>query len=788
MLKNFIVVTIRNLGRNRLYSIINILGLAVGIACSLLIMLWVTDETSFDSFHPKADRLSQLWVNAEFDGKINSWNSVPLPTYEALKSAHSGIVNTVVADWGGEHLLTVGETRITQDGYWVSEEFLEMFEFPLVVGNAAEVLDDPSSIVISQTLAKSLFGEGDPMGQLIKVDDRSSLKVTGILKDVPQNSSFRFEYLMPWKQRELINPWVVENKTNWGNYSFQVFVELAAPDKHTEVEESIKNMLTEHGETEWPNELFLHPLLKWRLYSNFKDGVPTGGMSDYVQLFTVIAIFILVIACINFMNLSTARSEKRAREVGIRKSLGSGRGQLIAQFIGESVIISFIAYALAILIALLALPAYNDLVNKQLGLDFASPAFWIYSVLVILLTGIISGSYPALYLSGFSPVKTLKGSIKAGKSATTPRKVLVVLQFGFSILLMISTAVIFKQIELVKNRELGYDQENLITVENTADIAKNYQALKLELEQSGYVESVTRSNSAITNIESNNFLGWPGKLESQKVIFTTISTEYDYAKTMGIKVLMGRDFSKEFSTDTAAIVINKAALDLMGLEDPIGTQLDLWGGKRRLIGVVDNVLMGSPYEPVKPMFMIMNPNWIGSITVRLKATDNLQQSLAVVGEIFEKHNPAYPFEYAFADEEFQKKFTTIEMTRQLATLFSLLAIFITGLGLFGLASYTAEQRIKEIGVRKVLGASVTSLVALISKDFTRLVMVAFVLAAPLAWYLLDTYLDRYTIRINIQWWIFPLAGVVALLFALAIVVNQARRAALANPVKSLRNE
>lgn len=788
MLKNFFVVTIRNLGRNRLYSVINISGLSIGIACSILILLWVVDETSFDAFHPKAPRLHQVWVNAEFDGKINSWNSVPLPTYEAMKSAHSGIVNSVVTDWGGEHLLTVGETRITQDGYWVSEEFLEMFEFPLVAGRAEEVLDDPSSIVITQTLAKSLFGDSDPLGQLIKVDDKSSLKVTGILKDVPQNSSFKFEYLMPWKQRELINPWVVENKTNWGNYSFQVFVELADAGKQTEVVEGIKGMLTEHGETAWPNELFLHPLLRWRLHSNFKNGVATGGMSDYVQLFTVIAIFILVIACINFMNLSTARSEKRAREVGIRKSLGSARSQLILQFIGESVIIAFIAYMLAILLTLLALPAYNDLVNKQLSIDFTSSTFWLYSFFIILLTGVISGSYPALYLSSFNPVKTLKGAISVGKSATTPRKVLVVLQFGFSILLMISTAVIFKQIQLVKNRELGYSQENLITVDNTTDVAKNYEPLKLELEQSGYVESVTRSNSAITNIESNNFLGWPGKPESQRVIFTTIATEYDYAKTMGIKVLMGRDFSKEFSTDTAAIVINKAALDLMGLEDPIGTSLDLWEGKRRLIGVVDNVLMGSPYEPVKPMFMIMEPGWIGAISVRLKATNDLQASLAEVGAIFEKHNPAYPFEYTFVDEEFQKKFTTIEMTRKLATLFSLLAVFITGLGLFGLASYTAEQRIKEIGIRKVLGASVVSLVALISKDFTKLVIAAFILAAPLAWYLLDTYLDRYTIRITIDWWIFPLAGVVALVFALAIVSEQARRAALANPVKSLRNE
>ncbi len=788
MLKNFIIVAIRSLGKNRLYSIINISGLSVGFVCSLLILLWVADETSFDTFLPKKDRLYQVWGNAEFDGKINSWRSVPLPTYEALKDAHSGIANTTVAGWGSKRLLKVGEKRMMQQGYYVGEEFLEMFEYPLVVGDGSAVLDDPSSIVITETLAKSLFGDSDPMNQIIKVGDKSSLKVTGILKDVPSNSSFEFEYLIPWKHRESIDPWLAENKNSWGNYSFQVFVELVDPSKQAEVVAAIENMLFEHGETELITKLFLHPLLKWRLYSSFENGKITGGMSDYVRLFTVIAIFILVIACINFMNLSTARSEKRAREVGIRKSLGSNQGQLILQFLGESLFLSILSFIVAVFISLLVLPAYNNLVEKELVIDFTSSQFWIYSAAVVFITGIISGSYPAFYLSSFSPVRTLKGALSVGKSGSLPRKVLVILQFAFAIMLMISTVVIFKQIELAKNRELGYKQENLITIQSNEEIEKNYYILKEDLEQTGYVESVTRSNSAITDINSNNFLGWPGKPETQRVIFTTIACEYDYAKTMGIEVLMGRDFSKEFSTDTGSIVINKAALDLMGLEDPIGTSLDLWGGKKKLIGVVDNVMMGSPYDPVKPMFMILDPDWSSNITVRLKATNDLQSSLAVVGEVFNTHNPAYPFEYTFVDVEFQKKFTTINMTQKLATLFSFLTVFITGLGLFGLASFTAEQRIKEIGVRKVLGASVFSLVALISKDFTKLVLIAFVLAAPLAWYLLDLYLERYTIHTNIDWWIFPLVGAVALAFALAIVSDQARRAALTNPARSLRSE
>ncbi|MDN5200640.1 ABC transporter permease [Fulvivirgaceae bacterium BMA10] len=788
MIKNFFLVAIRNLSKNSLYSIINISGLSIGIVCSVLILLWVADELSFDKFHPKVDRLYQVWVNAEFDGKINTWRSVPLPTYEAMKTADGNIKQSVVVGWGGDHLLSFGDTRIIKRGYFASEEFLEMFEFPLIVGNAESVMDDPPSIVISESLATALFGDQDPINQVIRLDDESDLKVTGILKDIPKNSSFQFDYLLTWKHREQINSWVVDNQDNWGNYSFQIFVELNDASKEIDVENSIRDMLTKNGQTDIKREFFLHPMPRWRLHSNFEGGKESGGMSDYVQLFTVIAIFILVIACINFMNLATARSERRAKEVGIRKSIGSKRSELIIQFVAESIFISFIATFIAIIIAQLVLPFYNNLVEKELYIDYTSLNFWLFTLGIILFTGVVSGSYPAFYLSSFNPVKTLKGKVTVGKSAGTPRKVLVTLQFGFSILLMIGTVVIFRQIELVKSRELGYDQENLITIKNTDDIEKNYDVLKLELLGSGAVEAVTRSNSSITTINSNNFVGWPGKPEDLRVIFTTIATEYDYAKTMGIRVLEGRDFSEDFKNDTSAIIINKAALKLMDLEDPIGTELDLWGEKRTLIGVVDDVLMGSPYQAVKPMFMIMDPDWISVITVRLKKGQDLQASINTVKGLFEKYNPAYPFDYSFVDVAFQKKFTTINMTQELATLFSILAIVITGLGLFGLASYTAEQRTKEIGIRKVLGASVSSLITLMSKDFSRLVILSFIVSAPLGWWLLNKYLERYPIRVNIDWWIFPVIGIVVLLFALVIVTNQAGRAARANPANSLRNE
>jgi putative ABC transport system permease protein len=789
MFRNYIVVTVRNLFRNGFYSVINISGLAIGIACSILILLWVADELSFDKFHPKADRLYQVWVNAHFDGKINSWTSVPLPTYEEMKTADANIARALVTDWGYNHLLAVSDDRkINKRGFYVSEEFLEMFQFPLVQGNAETVLDDASSIVITESTAKALFGDEDAMGKTIRVDNQHDLVVTGILKDVPKNSSFQFEFLLTWKHRYQVSDWIKRNTTNWGNYSFQVFVELNDPKNKEAVEKSIVDMLARHGEDkEMKHEFFLYPLLRWRLHGDFDNGKEAGGTSDYVKMFTIIAVFIIAIACINFMNLATARSERRAREVGIRKSIGSGRGQLIMQFIGESTFISLLAFAIAVLAAQLLLPAYNGLVEKELAIDYAAPEFWMFAAGLILITGVVSGSYPAFYLSSFQAVKVLKGKPSIGKGASIPRKVLVTLQFGFSILLIIGTIVIYQQIQLVKARDLGYDQENLIMVDFNSEVEKNFRPLKLELLASGVVDGVVRSNSAITEINSNNFVGWPGKPDELKVIFTTIATDYDWSKTMGIKVLEGRDFSEEFKSDSSAIVVNKAAVKLMGLTDPIGTELDLWGGKRKLIGVVDDVLMGSVYNEVKPLFAVLD-DWGGTVTIRLTKTRDLQESLNIVKGIYDKHAGAYPFEYKFADEEFQKKFTDINRTSRLASLFASLAIVITGLGLFGLASFTAEQRTKEIGIRKVLGASVSSLVNLIARDFSVLVIIAFVFSSPLAWWALSSYLERYPIRTDIVWWIFPLTGLIALLFALAIVSTQALRAAHSNPAISLRNE
>lgn len=788
MLRSYFKIALRNLLKNSVYSAINIGGLSIGLACSMLILLWVSNELSYDKFHTNAHQIHQLWVNATYDGKVNSYESVPIPVKDALKTEDSRIKNTALGGWGTIHLLSVGEARLNIRGNIVSEEFLDIFQFPMVRGSSETALDDPRSIVLTETTAKALFGDKNPLGEIILVDNKTEVNVTGVLQDLPENSSLQFEFLLPFNLFES-EGWVRESIGDWGDYSWQVYVELQPGVDKAEVEETIKGLLTKNGQVDVQRELFLHPLLHWRLHSSFKNGKEAGGMIDYVLGFTLIAIFILVIACINFMNLATARSEGRAREVGIRKSIGSMRSDLIFQFMGESVLIATISFILALTLVELSLPLYNTLVNKTLFIHYSDRLFWVFAIGIVLVTGIFSGSYPALYLSSFQPVKVLKGKIKVSRSAATPRQILVVLQFVFAIALIIGTLVISQQIQHTKSRQLGYDQENLITVWHNQDIGKNYQTIKQELLATGVVHSVTKSNSPITEVFSHNFLDWPGKPADQKVAFSTIATEYDYTKTMGIKILEGRDFSPDFPSDSSAVLINKAAWEVMGIKDILGTTVTFFGERTgTVVGVIDNVVMQSPNSPINPSFTIFQPDWVSAVSIRMEKTSDLQASLKKVEAVFKKFDPLHPFTYTFVDEQYAKKFTTITMINNIANLFAFLAILITSLGLFGLAAFTAEQRTKEIGIRKVMGASITSLVTLITKEFTGLVIIAFLIAAPISWWGLSTFLERYTYRIDFPWWVVGIAGGIALVFALSIVSFQALKAALANPVNSLRNE
>ncbi len=783
MFRNYLKVAFRNLTKNAVYSFINITGLAVGLACSILISLWVLDELSFDQSQPKLKQLSQLWINATYDGKVNTFQSVPFPAHKEIRNEDSRIKNSVIANWGGESLLTAGENRLKKNSYYVSEEFLEMFQFPLRAGQADKVLDDPNSIVLTKSAALALFGSEDVIGKSVKVDNSKELIVSGILEDITTQSSFEFDCLIPMYQ---MGEWVRENN-NWGDYSWQVFIELQPGTQHEEVTEKIKGLLVKKGEVDVPREFFLHPMERWRLHSTFENGKEAGGMIDYVIGFSAIAIFIVVIACINFMNLATARSERRAREVGVRKSVGSRRRELIFQFLGESLLITTISFLLALVVVEVALPFYNDLTQKKLFLDFTAPLFWMVSIAVVIVTGVVSGSYPAIYLSSFNPVQVLKGKVQIGRSGATPRKVLVVLQFFFATLLIIGTIVVSEQIRFVKKRDLGYDQKNLVMIPHTDEIGKNFSSIRNELMATGAVSSVTKSNSPITDVYSNNFMSWPGKPEEEKILFVTITTELDYTKTMGIKILEGRDFVG--AGDSSSVLVNKAAADVMGLKETLGTEVVYWGDhKSKIVGVIDDVLMGSPYRKPSPMFVAYQPGWASSVTIRLEETKDITGAMKKVEDVFKKYNPAYPFEYQFVDEQFNKKYTTINLISTLANLFALLAIIITGMGLFGLAAFTAEQRTKEIGIRKVMGASVPGLVALISKEFSFLVLISFILSAPVSWWFLTSFLERYPYRIAFPWWAIAASGLIAMVFALIIVSTQALKAATSNPANSLRSE
>ena len=787
MLSNYFKIALRNLTKNSVYSFINIAGLSVGIASAILILLWVADEISYNHFNDKYDRLYQVYLNREVADGIATQNSLPYALKEALKEKSSRVKHVAMTNWGEGNLLAVGDRRLNKVGLCVSEDFLIMFSFPLLNGDVSGALKDPTSIVLTQSTARALFGDKDPIHQFVKVDNDRTQQVTGVVED-PKQSTFTFDYLLPFAFYEATQSWVQRSRDSWYNNSFQLYVELESKTSAAEVNNSIKDLVMDHSKDKITSAVFLHPMSKWRLYSSFENGKASGGMIEYVQLFSAIAIFVLIIACINFMNLATARSESRAREVGIRKSVGSRRKELIFQFLGESILITLLAFLVGLFFVELALPFYNSLVNKKLFIDFSNPMLWISAVGMILVTGLVAGSYPAFYLSGFHPVKVLKGKVQAGKGASTPRKVLVTLQFGFSILLIVGTVVIYQQIQHVKNREIGYNRENLLLVWTNSEIETKFQTIKDELKRTGAVKAMCKSNSPITRIFSTNFVEWPGMQAGQRVDFTTIATEYDYVETMGITMLEGRDFSRDFKSDSSAVVVNQVAVDMMGLKEPLGQELKMWDSKWKIIGVMQNVVMGSPDQPIAPLVMVFSPGWSSTITIRLEQTQDLQAAVAQVENVFKKLNPAYPLWYRFADTEFETKFSTINLISKLAGIFASLAIFITCLGLFGLAAFTAEQRTKEIGIRKVMGATVSSLVVLIAKDFSRLVVIAFAFAGPLAWWGLNSFLERYPYRTPIYWWVLPSVGLMALMLALIIVSTQALRAATTNPSESLKSE
>jgi ABC-type antimicrobial peptide transport system permease subunit len=786
MIKNYFKIAWRNLFRNKGFSATNLLGLTIGITCTILISLWVKDELTYDKFHVNYSSIYKLYANRDFNNQKFTDENMVLPLAGTIGKQIPQIKNAVVTTHRQPHILTYGENKLKKEGYTVSERFFDMFSWKFIHGTPATALPDAYAIVLTQSAAKALFGKEDPVNKIIKVDNEYDAKVTAIVADVPGNSTFQFDFINAFNYN---NDFLKRAMTNWQNSSWDVFVQVNPGTNMKMVEKSINDIKYQHDEGDKRiSTYFAFPMNKWRLQSEFKDGKNTGGMIEYVRLFSIIAIIILLIACVNFMNLSTARSEKRAREVGVRKTLGSGKRQLIFQFFSESIILASIAFVLSILAVYILLPFFNALVDKHLSLNIVQPLFWVGAVVLILFTGIVAGSYPALYLSSFNPVKVLKGTFLSGKKSALPRHILVVGQFAISILLISATIIIYQQIQHIKNRDIGYNPDNLIMVPSTEDTQKNYAAIRDELMKTEKIDIVNRSFSPITEVWwKAPAPDWDGKPAGAELIVASMATDIDYTKTMGVKIIEGKDFSG-VPADSANMIINEAAVKAMQLKTPIGTQLRYGPNKYTVIGVTSNIVMESPFKAVDPMLVYFDPRNSNSINIRLKASVKPQEALKSIAAVFKKYNPAFPFDYKFVDQEFGRKFLTENLISRITNIFAGLAIFICCIGLAGLASFTIEKRIREIGIRKVMGATLQQLLLLISKDFLKLVLIAFVIATPLAWWFMNSWLEKYPDRINISIWLFGAVGFLILLLALLVVSLNTMKAAIANPIKSLRTE
>lgn len=788
MFHSFFLIALRNLKKRVGFSIINILGLAIGMASAMIILLWIENEISHDLFHEKKDRIYEAWNRFAFSGELNCWPTTPKVLAATLEKDFPEIERTARADWNRNRLFSWGDKKIYGNGMYTDAGFLEIFTFPLLKGHPKTALNDLNSIVLTASLAEKLFGNEEPMGKTIKLDNKYLVNVSGVLKNLPKNSRFKFEYLLNWKHMEANEGGVDDN---WGNNSTHTYLLLKAGANVEKLQAKLKTLKPKYDPTEPKWEMFAYPLSRWQLYSSFSNGVESGGLITFIWLFGIIAGFVLLIACINFMNLSTARSEKRAKEVGIRKTIGAHTTSLITQFISESILMAFLGGILAIGLLLLSMPSFNQLAQKELSIQWSEPTYWFAFLCFVLFTGVVAGSYPAFFLSRFEPVKVLKGSYQPVKSALTPRKILVVFQFSVAIALIVGTIIVRQQIQFAQDRELGYNKNNLLYTWMDGDVRKNLTAIKNELISSGIATHITGTSSPITQCWSDGWgMEWEGKDPSDKTDIDRFTCDGPLVKTFGMQLISGRDFDlNRFPTDSNGMIINESSLKLMKFKDPIGQIIKDNGYEWHVIGVVKDFIMRSPYSPHKPL-IISGPksNWFNALHIKINEDKPLTPSLANLEQIFKKYNPEYPFNYVFVDKDYAQKFEDENKIGTMAGVFATLTIFISCMGLFGLATYMAENRTKEIGIRKVLGASVFGIVRLLSFDFLLLVVISILIATPIAWWGLSKWLEDYTYRVQISPQVFVIAGVIAILIALITVSYQAIRAAISNPVKSLRTE
>lgn len=800
MLRNYLKIAYRNLVRNKVSSFINIGGLAVGMTVAMLIGLWIYDEISFDQYHANYDRIGQVMVHNGVPGDVGTYAFLPMPVAQELRSSFSGDFTYVVLSSGqGSHIIGAQDKKFTQSGSYMEPDGPGMLTLKMVSGIRSG-LTSPHTIMLAGSLAKKLFGTTNPLNQIVRIDNVSDVKVTGVYEDLPGNSSFNgMDFIAPWDLLVSTNDGVRTDQTNWSDNSFQIFVQLAPNADFAGVSARIKGAELSHLDQQraaMNPVLFIHPMSKWHLYSSFEDRLPVRSQAlKFVWFYGLIGIFVLLLACINFMNLSTARSEKRVKEVGIRKTMGSIRMQLIVQFFCESVLTALLAFAFCILLVQLILPWFDGVSGKMLAIPWTNAWFWVSGIAFTVIAGLVAGSYPALYLSSFQPVKVLKGAFRAGRLAAIPRKVLVVFQFTVSIALVIGTLVVYRQVQFAKNRPVGYSRAGLIQIPMVSpDFQGKYGILTDELNRTGFVYQIAESSSPVTGSWSNTGgLTWNGKDPGQESDFASIRVTAEYGKTIGFDMLEGRDFSKKYASDSSGLIINEAAAKYMGLSHPVGERIKWDNNYEKMnktftvLGVVKDIVMNSPFEKVKQTIFRLggDPSWI---SIRINPNVGVRDALPKIGSVFKKIIPSAPFDYQFVDKQYAAKFAAEERVGKLAAFFALLAIFISCLGLFGLASFVAEQRIKEIGIRKVLGASAFNLWRLLSKDFVMLVIISLLIAVPIAFYFMHSWLQNYAYRSKLPWWIFASAGAGALVITLLTVSFQAVKAALANPVKSLKTQ
>jgi len=798
MVKNYFKTAWRNLLRNKAFSTINISGLALGLTCSLLIILWVQDERSIDGFHKNGKQLYQVYERNFFDGKI----SADYPTQGLLAGELKRVIPEIQYASGYEYASAPGTLSTFEAnnkvnkmaGLYAGEDFFSMFSYPLLQGTPANALNTPNGIAISRKMAENFFGNPEKaFGQLIRFENTYELKITAVFENIPSNSSQQFDFLRTWTDFVKQNQWV----HNWGNTDPATYVQLRKNADAAKVEAKIKDFIYRYQQKDnaFRVELALQPYAEKYLHSTFKNGYVEGGRIEYVRIFSVVAIVILLIACINFMNLATARSLRRAREIGVRKVVGAGKRQLVAQFIGESMFVSFLAILISLLIVALILPSFNDLTEKHLAINLTDPKFLLILLGLTIVTGVISGSYPALFMSTLRPIVVLKGILKFKTGATYFRKGLVVFQFALSIILILGMIVVYRQINYIHNKNLGFAKEDLIYMPLEGGLGKNFMAFKNELLNQPGIKGVTSAQSDPLEVgSSTQGVRWPGKDTTKLILFSNNPITYDYVKTMGIQLVDGRDFDPSYSLDTMNYLINEAAAKKIGYKEPVGKELTMWGDKGMIIGLMKDYHHNSLHVPIEPLILrLFKPSWTkengywGNVIVRTEK-GKTKEALASMEKKFKQFNPGFPFKYYFTDDEIMKNYKSEYTVSKLSKYFAFLAIFISCLGLFGLVMFTAEQKTKEIGIRKVLGASVSGIVGMLSKDFLVLVLIASALAFPIAWWMMNKWLMDFEYRISIGWWVFVVAGVVAMLIALLTISFQSIKSALANPVKSLRTE